>query len=150
MIAQVDLFWFVFLEKLKTPKRHFESTWPLGRRRPTVGQMGQKCKETSNLTLMSYPCLFTHIWWTWLHWSTNYDFLGSVGLQEIHMDALKPFDSKWVTLTMREVSLQNSRLLPMVRPIHIALMPNLYISGGLTKTLGARSLRNLNTFSTKT
>ena len=29
------------------------------------------------------------------------DFLGSVGLQETHMDALKPFDSKLVTLTMR-------------------------------------------------
>ena len=29
------------------------------------------------------------------------DFLGSVGLQETHMDALKPFNSKLVTLTMR-------------------------------------------------
>ena len=29
------------------------------------------------------------------------DFLGSDGLQEAHMDALKPFDSKQVTLTMR-------------------------------------------------
>ena len=31
----------------------------------------------------------------------NCDFLGSVGLQETHMDALKPFNSKLVTLTMR-------------------------------------------------
>ena len=29
------------------------------------------------------------------------DFLGSDGLQETHMDALKPFNSKYVTLTMR-------------------------------------------------
>ena len=29
------------------------------------------------------------------------DFLGSVGLQETHMDTLKPFDAKSVTLTMR-------------------------------------------------
>ena len=29
------------------------------------------------------------------------DFLGSFGLQETHMDALKPFNSKSVTLTMR-------------------------------------------------
>ena len=30
MIPQVDLFSFVFLEKLKTPKRNFEIKWPLG------------------------------------------------------------------------------------------------------------------------
>ena len=29
MIPQVDLFSFVFWEKLKTPKRHFEINWPL-------------------------------------------------------------------------------------------------------------------------
>ena len=29
------------------------------------------------------------------------DFLGSDGLQETHMDAFKPFNSKLVTLTMR-------------------------------------------------
>ena len=29
MIPQVDLFSFVFGEKLKTPKRHFEIKWPL-------------------------------------------------------------------------------------------------------------------------
>ena len=29
MIPQVDLFLFVFWEKLKTPKRHFEINWPL-------------------------------------------------------------------------------------------------------------------------
>ena len=28
--------------------------------RHTVGQIGQKCKETSNLMWMWYPCLFTH------------------------------------------------------------------------------------------
>ena len=29
-IPQVDLFSFVFWEKLKTPKRHFKINWPLG------------------------------------------------------------------------------------------------------------------------
>ena len=29
MIPQVDLFSFVFWKKLNTPKRHFESKWPL-------------------------------------------------------------------------------------------------------------------------
>ena len=29
MIPQVDLFSFVFWEKLKTPRRHFEINWPL-------------------------------------------------------------------------------------------------------------------------
>ena len=69
----------------------------------TVGQIGQKCKETSNLMLMSHLCLFTHIWWVWIHWSMHCNFLGSVGLQETHMDALKPFNSKLVTLTRRGV-----------------------------------------------
>ena len=36
-----------------------------------------------------------------MHLSTNCDFLGSVGLQETHMDALKPFNSKYIALTMR-------------------------------------------------
>ena len=64
------------------------------RRWRTVGQIGQKCKETSNLMWMSYLCLFTHIWWIWIHRSMHCDFLGSVGLQETHMDALKPLNSK--------------------------------------------------------
>ena len=29
MIPQVDLFSFIFWEKLKAPKRHFEINWPL-------------------------------------------------------------------------------------------------------------------------
>ena len=67
----------------------------------TVGQIGQNCKETSNLLWMSYLCLFTHIWWIWIHRSMHCDFLGSDGLQETHMDAFKPFNSKLVTLTRR-------------------------------------------------
>ena len=31
MVPQVELFSFVFLEELKTPKRHFEVNGPLGR-----------------------------------------------------------------------------------------------------------------------
>ena len=60
-----------------------------------------KCKETSNLMWMSYPCIFTHIWWIWIHRSMHCDFFGSDGLQKTHMDAFKPFNSKLVTLTMR-------------------------------------------------
>ena len=36
-----------------------------------------------------------------MHRLMHCDFLGSVELQEIHMDALHPFNSKYVTLTMR-------------------------------------------------
>ena len=50
---------------------------------------------------MSYSCLFTHIWRIWIHQSINCDFLGSGGLQETHMDALKPFNFKYVILTIR-------------------------------------------------
>ena len=53
-------------------KRHLtlsNTTWR------TVGEIGQKCKETSNLMLMSYLCLFTPTWWIWTHWSMDYEFL---------------------------------------------------------------------------
>ena len=36
-----------------------------------------------------------------MHRSMHFDFLGSDGLEETLMDALKPFNSKWVTLAMK-------------------------------------------------
>ena len=85
---------FVLAQKLNLLNENHLLVWH------TVGQIGQKCKETSNLMWMSYLCLFTHIWWIWIHRSMHCDFLGSGGLKETHMDASKPFDSKWVALTM--------------------------------------------------
>ena len=39
--------------------------------RRTVGQIGQKCKETSNLMWFSYLCLLTHIWEIWINRSMH-------------------------------------------------------------------------------
>jgi hypothetical protein len=51
MIPQVNLFSFVFWEKLKTQKRHFEINWPLG----------TLMKTEDNLKLVTYDVLFWFI-----------------------------------------------------------------------------------------
>ena len=41
------------------------------------------------------------IFWIWILLTLNFNFLGSEGLQETHMNALNQFSSKWMTLTLR-------------------------------------------------
>ena len=43
---------------------------------------------------------FTHILWIWILLSVHHIFGGSEGLQETHIDALKPSSSKKMTLTL--------------------------------------------------
>ena len=45
--------------------------------------------------------IFTHILWIWILLSVHHNFLGSEGLQGTHIDALNPFSSKLMTLTLR-------------------------------------------------
>ena len=45
--------------------------------------------------------MFTHILWIWMLLSVHYNFGGSEGLQGTHIDALNPFSSKFMTLTLR-------------------------------------------------
>ena len=45
--------------------------------------------------------IFTHILWIWILLSVHHNFLGSEGLQGTHIDALNPFSSKLMPLTLR-------------------------------------------------
>ena len=45
--------------------------------------------------------IFTHILWIWILLSVHHNFLGSEGLQGTHIDALNPFSSKLMALTLR-------------------------------------------------
>ena len=48
MIPQVDLFSFIFWEKLKTPKQHFEINWPLdGKNIKSVQKIIDICLKTN-------------------------------------------------------------------------------------------------------
>ena len=45
--------------------------------------------------------IFTHILWIWIPLSLHHNFLGSEELQGTHIDALNPFSSKLMALTLR-------------------------------------------------